>query len=232
MTLRIALYDLDNTLYPYSAGVMQAIDGRIASFVQERLQLSLEEASALRRSYFEQYGTTLRGLQQHHAHIDAEDYLRYVHDVAIEAFIESDERLDGLLTVLPLQKVIFTNSPLEHATRVLRHMGIDQHFSAMFDIRAFNFLAKPHIEAYHVVLQALGAEGAECVLFEDTAANLQPAKELGMTTVLITGAPGMTHPYADFIVGDVLEATQAIHGLVAPDYITSPPVTSTISPLT
>ncbi len=89
MNLRIALYDLDNTLYPYSTGLMQAIDSRIASFVQERLHLSLEEAAALRRSYFEQYGTTLRGLQQHHTSIDAEDYLRYVHDIALEAFIVS-----------------------------------------------------------------------------------------------------------------------------------------------
>jgi putative hydrolase of the HAD superfamily len=139
MAPHIALYDLDNTLYPYSSGLMQAIDSRIAAFVEARLHISAEEAAALRRSYFEQYGTTLRGLQHHHSSIDAEDYLTYVHDIAIDAFVVSDARLDAALGALSLEKVIFTNSPIEYARRVLDQMGITHHFSttsATFSISA------------------------------------------------------------------------------------------------
>jgi putative hydrolase of the HAD superfamily len=60
MTIRAILFDLDNTLYPASSGVMQQLDRRIGEYVQERLGLSSDEATALKRHYYATYGTTLR----------------------------------------------------------------------------------------------------------------------------------------------------------------------------
>ena len=45
--------------------------------------LPVEEVDILRRNYFEQYGTTLRGLQIHHQ-VDTDEYLAYVHDLPLE----------------------------------------------------------------------------------------------------------------------------------------------------
>jgi putative hydrolase of the HAD superfamily len=72
MTIRAMLFDLDNTLYPASSGVMQSIDQRIGEYVQQRLGLPEVEAAKIRHYYYTTYGTTLRGLQQHHGHIETE----------------------------------------------------------------------------------------------------------------------------------------------------------------
>ena len=89
MTISTILFDLDNTLYPASSGLMKGVDTRITEYVQNLLGLDLEAAQTLRKQYFTQYGTTLRGLECHHA-VDPEDYLAYVHDLAIETFLASD----------------------------------------------------------------------------------------------------------------------------------------------
>ena len=46
--VNIALYDLDNTLYPFSSGVMDAINERISVFVEQRLQVERAQALVLR----------------------------------------------------------------------------------------------------------------------------------------------------------------------------------------
>ncbi len=231
MTLRIALYDLDNTLYPYSSGLMEAINERICRFVEDKLQLDRASAQALRRSYFERYGTTLAGLQQQHKHIQTEEYLTFVHDIALDSIIPDDGRLHTALLDLALQKVIFTNSPHEHASRVLSHLGIAMHFSHLLDIRAFDFQAKPHQRAYEIALRTLGVQGSECVLFEDTLINLAPAKALGMTTVLIHPDPALRHQHADWVFTDIVSATQHIQQIIK-GYGAKPPLTSSTAPLT
>ena len=212
MTLRYALYDLDNTLYPHSSGLMELINERIGLFVQQFLQLSPEEAQALRHHYYHTYGTTLGGLQRHHD-VDQEQYLLFVHDIVLDALASDTNELKLALDRLPLYKVIFTNSPREHAERVLKRLDLLSHFDTIFDIRSVAFRGKPHDDAYFTVLQALGCHANECVLFEDTAVNLTTAKALGMMTVLIT-PDHEPHPDADIVAPDVLTATTAVHDML------------------
>src|SRR5262249_61776728 len=107
---------------------------------------------------------------------DPEDYLGYVHDLAIESFLASDAELDHLLSQVAATMAIFTNAPGEYARRVLAALGIERHFARVFDIRTFEFVPKPEPVAYQLVLDALGAAGLETVFVEDTATNLAPAR--------------------------------------------------------
>ena len=215
MAIRAVLFDLDNTIYPASNGLMQSIDQRIGEYVQRSLGLSEEEALRLRRHYYAEFGTTLRGLQHHHNHVEIESYLQYVHDVALDAFLQSDERLNAMLTSLKARKAIFTNSPREHAERVLEILRIAHHFERIFDLRFFDFVAKPDPRSYARVLQELGVEGKEAMLIEDTANNLGPAKQLGMTTILIDDQE-QPHDLADYVVPDVVAAVEVANRLTAP----------------
>lgn len=201
------LFDLDDTIYPSSCGLMQSIDVRITEYVTTLLGISADEAHALRRDYLSTYGTTLRGLLEQHR-VDPEHYLAYIHDVAYEAFLASDAELDHLLTELPAVKAIFTNAPSEHARRVLQLLAIDRHFDHLFDIRFMGFRSKPDPGAYQKALEQLGNSGPEVVLIEDTPRNLPPARQLGMTTILVTRAE--SHPDADYVVPDVLAALRLI----------------------
>lgn len=184
MALTALLFDLDGTLYPYSAGIQRALDERMNTYVQQVTGCSLDEAPVLRHSWFIRYGTTLAGLQREY-HIDVEDYLRVVHDIRLDMFLTRDHELDALLDRFDLRRAIFTNSPAEHAARVLRTLGVAQHFPLIFDIRFFEFQPKPNLTAYIRALDALGVTAGETLLVEDTPQNLPPARQLGMRTILI-----------------------------------------------
>lgn len=215
MSIRAILFDLDNTLYPASSGVMQSIDRRIGEYVRERLGLSEAEAAEIKRHYYSTYGTTLRGLQQHYGHVETDDYLQFVHDVAIETYLQFDAELDAALTRLPVTKIIFTNSPREHAERVLKAMGLAHHFERIYDLRYFNFVAKPDPACYQHILDDLGVSGPETLLLEDTSHNLGPAKALEMTTMLICDA-STSCAAADYVVNDIHAALNIAEQLIKP----------------
>ncbi|HWQ15330.1 MAG TPA: pyrimidine 5'-nucleotidase [Roseiflexaceae bacterium] len=199
------LFDLDNTLYPAASGVGSAMEERMNAFVQRVVGCDAASARALRRAYYERHGTTLRGLQNDYR-FDVEEYLRFVHDLDLEALIAADADLDALLDRTRATKAIFTNAPEEHARRVLRTLGIERHFDRIFDIRFAAFLPKPHPAAYQRALETLGMTGPHTALIEDSPQNLGPARDLGMFTVLI---------------GDLSPGTASLANLVAPDVRTA-----------
>jgi len=181
---RILLFDLDETLYPADAGVMDYIRERMQDYVRRQFGLSPAEADALRRSYLRDFGTTLRGLQINH-HVDAEEYLRYVHDIPLDRCLRANPELDTVLGRIRLQKIVFTNSSREHAERVLAALGIRRHFARIVDVRDMQYESKPQPGAYRRICDILGVRPQDCVIVEDSLRNLQPAKALGMTTVLV-----------------------------------------------
>lgn len=204
------VFDLDETLYPRSGGLMEAIGQRISLWLEQSLGLDPAEALALRRLYVEQYGTTLGGLIVEH-HIDPEAYLAFVHDVPVETLLRPNPALDAMLAAIPLQKAIFTNSTVEHSRRVLRALGVEAHFAALVDIRQLGYCNKPRPEAYERLLSLLRARGPDCILVDDRAVNLLPAHRLGMTTVQVDGAGG---DGVDFVVRDVVEVGLVVERLL------------------
>jgi putative hydrolase of the HAD superfamily len=211
MALELVIFDLDDTLYPRSRGVMAEIGRRIHVWLCENLGLEWDEAVRLRRSYYRRYGTTLGGLIARHE-IDAHDYLVFVHDVPLEEYLEPNPALADMLCAIPLRKAIYTNATSVYCERVLRALGVGEHFGEIVGIEEVGLRNKPRLDAYEQALALLGARGAECVMVEDTARNLWPARELGMTTVLV-GEEG--EPWVDFTVGSVLEVGGVVQELLA-----------------
>ena len=185
---RFLIFDLDETLYPRNAGLMQEIGARINRYLIENLQLPPEQANALRQRYYQQHGTALRGLVVERPDVDPEDYLHFVHDIRLADYIGPEPALADMLRSIPLTKVIFTNATIEHAQNVLNILGIADQFADIIDVRRVEFVSKPNAEAYRRLLNILQATGGECILIEDSARNLLPGKALGMTTILVDSA--------------------------------------------
>jgi len=182
--MRYIIFDLDNTLYPKEIGLFTLVDQRINEYIKTRLDIDHDLVENLRLNYMDEYGTTLGGLIVHHE-VDPDEYLNFVHDIDLEEILSDDLELRGLLERIAIDKVIFTNGSSNHATRVLKTLGIKDCFPRIFDIKFMDYVAKPAPRSYQKVLDALGVDGTECLLIEDLARNLLPAKRLGMTTVLI-----------------------------------------------
>ena len=210
MPLDLIIFDLDETLYPRDAGLLQEVGHRIHLWLSRQLSLSWEEAATMRRSYYQQYGTTLGGLVAEHD-VDIDDYLTFVHDIAVEEYVEPHSELAAMLADIPLRKVIYTNATAEYSQRVLGALGIADQFETVIGIEEVDLRNKPYLDAYERALTLLDALGPECMMVEDTVRNLQPAKALGLTTVLVDAEP---EEYVDFVVENVLEVEQIVNGLL------------------
>jgi putative hydrolase of the HAD superfamily len=180
-------FDLDDTLYPNTSGLWQAIRMRINLYMKERLDLPDGDIPNLRRFYFETYGTTLRGLQIH-KQVDPLDYLAYVHDLPLNEYLAPAPQLRRLLMSLPQRRWIFTNADAAHAGRVLQALGLVDCFQGIIDILAMDFACKPEKEAFEKALQIAGESNpAHCMLIDDSPRNLVAAQRLGFATVLVDG---------------------------------------------
>lgn len=178
-------FDLDDTLYPAEAGLWLAIRNRMSLYMIERMGLPPQQVEAMRKSYLETYGTTLRGLQ-HNFQIDTNEYLAYVHDLPLHEFIHPDPFVRQMLLSMPQKRWIFTNADSLHAQRVLATLKLEGCFEGIIDVRAMDFLNKPDPLAYRRALEIAGVDNPhDCVLLDDAARNLGPAREMGFTTVLV-----------------------------------------------
>ena len=213
-TRRHVLFDLDETMYPKETGLMDLIGDKINEYMSIRLGIDSQEVGALRQRYYEEYGTTGRGLYLDHG-LDVQDYFEFVHDLPVEEILQPDPRLDDMLDSLEEEKVIFTNATAGHARRVLRALGVGNHFGPIVGIGELDYIPKPDARAYHKILELLDAQPKACVLVDDRLRNLVPGQELGMTTVLVGGdhVPDGADYAIDNIVelGAVMEKIRALH---------------------
>ncbi len=178
------LFDLDDTLYPKEAGLMDAISERILLFMTQHVGIPADDASIKKRQYYQKYGTSLRGLIEEY-HINPLDYLAFVHDVNPRDFFGPSPPLDQMLQEVPLRKVIFSNADIPHCERVLNTLRVRPHFELIIDTAAVDYKCKPDPWAYKRTLQLLGVPGESCIMVDDKPRNLIPARDLGMTTILV-----------------------------------------------
>ena len=177
------VFDLDNTLYPRRTDLFSQIDERMTGFVGELLGVPPEEAKAVQKDFYRQYGTTLRGLMTVHD-IDPDAFLRYVHNIDYSWLAPAPE-LGDEIAALPGRKFIFTNGDRGHAERTARQLGIFDHFEDVFDIVAAGLVPKPAAETYDKFTALHRIDTRHAAMFEDLARNLEVPKALGMRTVLI-----------------------------------------------
>jgi putative hydrolase of the HAD superfamily len=152
-------------------------------YIRERLSLSPEAAAALRRTYFLEHGTTLRGLMTNDR-IDPHEFLAFVHDVDL-ACVPPDPALVAAISHLRGRKIVHTNASVRHAERLLEHLGLGDAFSGVIDIVAADFDPKPALAGYRLLLQRHAVEPERALMVEDIARNLAPAAALGMTTAWV-----------------------------------------------
>ncbi|MBN2351122.1 MAG: pyrimidine 5'-nucleotidase [Spirochaetales bacterium] len=179
------LFDLDNTLYRASGGMFDEIKRRMTAFTARHFGISEDEATAVRRDYTARYGTTLGGLLGEGGLADPEEYLAVVHPEDVGPYIIPDPGLRGALQSLPHPKSIITNSPREHAERVLESLSVSDCFGRIFDIRSCGFAGKPQASAYRSALDALGLPAGRVLLLDDATVYLEAYIALGGPAVQV-----------------------------------------------
>ncbi|WNJ90570.1 pyrimidine 5'-nucleotidase [Bosea sp. 685] len=177
------VFDLDNTLYSHEAKVWPQVNERITLFLLELFGLDGLSSHALRRYYYERYGTTLKGLMEEHD-VDPDDFLDFAHQIDL-TLLDPDPALGDAIAALPGRKLILTNGSRGHAENVAGKLGILHHFEDIFDIVQAGFLPKPERATYENFLAKHAVDPGRAAMFEDIEKNLVVPSALGMKTVLI-----------------------------------------------
>jgi putative hydrolase of the HAD superfamily len=207
------VFDLDNCLYPASTGLFTLIDERMGAYIQRLLDCDPVEARRVQKAHFHEHGTTLAGLMKSHG-VDAHDFLADVHAIPLDR-VKADERLARALPRLPGRRFVFTNGDAPYARRVLEAIGVHDHFHDLHDIHASELRPKPDPHGYALLCERFGIDPHHALFAEDMAANLKPAKQLGMTTVWVDngserGSHGADESFIDHRVEDLGEWLETI----------------------
>ena len=207
------IFDLDNCLYPASTELFALIDERMGAYIQRLLDCDAGEAKRVQKAHFHNHGTTLAGLMESHG-VDPHEFLDEVHAIPLDR-IQCDERLAGALGRLPGRRFLFTNGDAPYARRVLEAIGVGSHFDELHDIHASELRPKPDPHGYRLLCERFAIQPAHALLVDDMAANLKPAKALGMTTVWVDngserGSHGADGEFIDHRITDVADWLDAI----------------------
>lgn len=188
MRFTTVFFDLDDTLYPASSGLWPTLKQRMTSYMIDRMKIPADDVPHLRETYFRTYGTTLRGLQAHHA-LNVDEYLAYVHDVRLADYIQPNPMQQSVLAALPTRNIVFTNADANHARRVLHALQIEQYFADILDVNRMEPHCKPSPEAFRLALQVAGeGDPARCVMIDDLPHTTRAASDFGIFSVLF-GVP-------------------------------------------
>ena len=178
------IFDLDNTMYDINLGLFKKISNRITDFIMSKYSLDIDQAKKIQKEYYLKYGLTLRGLIVEKK-LEPEEFLDYVHDVE-HPELKKNDQLISKIRILEGKKIIFTNATSKHAKKILKILELEDDFDQIIDIKDLEYIPKPDKRSYKKLLECLNLNKEnldKTIFFEDTAKNLIPAKELGITTV-------------------------------------------------
>jgi putative hydrolase of the HAD superfamily len=207
--IRYILFDLDNTLYSSDYGLEAAVAQRIRRFTAQFLGITEEEAAKRRKQTISRYGTTLEWLMDSEGLTDVETYYAAIHPEGEEAALHPDPEIHGFLTSIPIPKAILTNSPIEHAQRVIKKLALEGIFTHIFDIRWNGLKGKPQESVFRNVLTALQCQPQEVLFVDDCPSYIEGYVKIGGNGVLLDEKGA----YSDFPytrISSILEIPQLL----------------------
>ena len=177
------IFDLDNTLYSADSGIFQQVHDLMGKYVSSYLNISIDEAKKIQRSYYKEHGTTLRGMMDNHG-VNPDHFLAEVHKLDY-SIVGPNHQLNEELKKLSGRKIIYTNANMQHALSVLDRLKLSNFFDEIFDIKMANYVPKPEIKPYEEIIKKYNLNPNSSAMFDDIAKNLVPAKNVGFTSIWI-----------------------------------------------
>ncbi|HLO62830.1 MAG TPA: pyrimidine 5'-nucleotidase [Azonexus sp.] len=207
MNKPVWLFDLDNTLHNASPHIFPHINRSMREYIERHLGVDEHEASRLRQDYWARYGATLLGLMRHHR-TDPDHFLQATHQFPdLQRMVVFDKPLIHTLRRLPGRKILFSNAPRHYAEAVLDITGLRPCFDAVYAVENLRYRPKPMRAGFLSLLRAEHLDPRNCIMVEDSLANLVTAKKLRMKTVWVSAGLRQS-PFVDVKISSVLQLPQ------------------------
>lgn len=198
------IFDMDYVLYPPETGMLDQVYDKFGVFMANKLDWPFDRAMAQHKVYKDEYGDAFIGWSKHLGVDVNAEWQKHSMTLLDFSVLKRCEQTLHNLESLEGRKIIFTNGPCEYANRVLKEIGLDNVFEAISTVTNRGIKRKPEQNAYDHLLNTFGLTPKSCIFVEDTEKNLKPAKEMGMTTVLIN-VPNVDEAYIDYHYATLLD---------------------------
>lgn len=210
---RVWIFDLDNTLHDARPHIFPSMHAQMNAWLRRRFGLDEDGANAMRRFFWERYGTTMRGLVRHYGE-DPRKFIRETHHFPeLDPMVVGENALHHALARLQGRRLVFSNAPRHYVEEVLRVLGVRRFFDAVWTIESTRFRPKPAFQGFRRLLREHDLAPHRCVLVDDMPENLRTAKRLGMSTVWVS-PERRRMPFADLRVTSVTQLPRLVfrHG--------------------
>lgn len=220
--IKLAIFDLDGTMYESRAGVEQQLRPLMVQHTAQVLDIGIGEARALLAGYRERYKSSILGLAEHHD-VDPQWFYDEMYAkldlgrmVARSGLQHELDRLAGHLRL-----GIFTNSTRRFTHRVLERLGHPAElFTHVITVEDNGFIRKPEVEAYHGMFRHVGLHPERIVMFDDIASSLRVLSGLGSRSILVGNGLRPAPHFVDLHTDDEFAGSpsyvhDATHDLVA-----------------
>lgn len=182
----IYLFDVDNTLYCQSSGLLGKIMDNFYEIFKNRTNkdLTREHHDEMIRTY----GSGFIGSIKNYG-MDKED-VEKMYDIQLEKYLKKDEELISLIKNLKGRKWIISNGIESFIKRVITFLGLENEFELIIhvDYLQDNCLLKPAQECFVSVNEVLKVEEdfKNIHFFDDCTKNIKASSEIGWTSHLIS----------------------------------------------
>lgn len=186
----LIIFDMDGTLYSfengaydiYSTTFYKKIEQNGVDFISRKLNMNRADAQKIRKSIFDKYnGNISIGLKKEF-NIEREEYFNSAWDIDAAKYLKPAVQLDDMLARIKIKKAVLSSAPEVWVQRAIKQLGIYEQLDGVW---CDDGIKKPDVNAYLRVTNAFNVLPQDTLIVEDEVRYLVPAKELGMTTVLI-----------------------------------------------
>ena len=206
---RVWIFDLDNTLHDAQARIFPSMHEQINEYLKRHFGVDDAGANAMRQDFWRRYGTTLNGLMRHHG-VQPRDFLAETHVFPeLSDMVVGHNALEHALGRLGGRKLVFSNAPRHYVEVVLRALGVERFFDAVYTIEDTRYRGKPSLRGFHVLLRKHDLDPHRCVFVDDVLENLRTAHRLGMSTVWVSRERRRV-PFVDLRISSVTELPRLV----------------------
>ena len=204
---KVLVFDLDGTLYNVDQKVEDLVDAKVKDFFKQKLKLNEAEANRLIKDIRKRYQYDVEALDEEYP-FSKKDFMDFICNVDV-SFLPQDHALDAKLKEMPQRKFILTDSTKKHVLDVLLVIGVaTDNFVSIFDGHDMAYTFKHNHKGFKLFLDNYSLKAKDCLLFEDNPCNLEVAKEMGFTTVLISQEDKETPSFCDYRFADIKKALE------------------------
>ncbi|KAJ1394418.1 HAD-like superfamily [Sesbania bispinosa] len=215
------LFDLDDTLYPCSSGLAEALLKNIKDYMVEKLGIEQRKTDDLCNLLYKNYGTTVAGLR---IFTNADK----VHAVKVLCRLGLEDCFEGMTcfeTLNPIHKSIVSDdeddiefNPTTNNGTTTRIFDIIEHFSQPNPSAVLPktpIICKPSENAIELALKIANINPQRTLFFEDSVRNIQAGKRLGLHTVLVGASQRVKGASqrvkgADYVLESIHNLTEAV----------------------